>query len=126
MSDNHEKSLRRISFLMNRIIPNLKECPQYNCKIIGEPDNFVIINKEDIPIKGISQPNNKELRLMMDILKQEMPKYQPSWQLKFIFGIDIPTIRIINPPKSFKDIIKKTTIGGDRKLHTRIRYRQPF
>lgn len=109
MSDN-QKNLNRITYSITNLIDNL------------------------------TRPTNKELRLILDIIVQKYypghHKINPTFAIKYYsnaihnviikdFGYIVPIERL-KRLKSFKQIVKKTTIGGDRKLHTEIRYKKPF
>jgi hypothetical protein len=87
-------------------------------------------------IDHLTKPSNKELRLMLAIIYQHygysnkhLDFLLESGNLQFIiekdFGYIVEKDRI-RRLRSFKKIVKKTTIGGDRKLHTEIRYKRPF
>ena len=91
-------------------------------------------------INNINKVNNKELRLILDIINQKYypghKKSDPKFIVKYYptaiqhiikedFGYEVGIERI-KGIKPFKKIVKTTTIGGDGKLHTKIRYRQPF
>ena len=128
MPDNHKKHLDRIDWMLRRMIPNLDSCPQFDCKIISVRDEIVIINKGEFSPKVQFDPNNKDTRLMLDVIEQMYPLYKRAdiktkiGFIRDIFNANVDEGKLLSL-KPFKKIVKKTIIGGDLKLHTTVRYR---
>jgi hypothetical protein len=103
----------------------------YDCGIINDLDNFVIIDKSDKVKKTQRIPNNKELRLALDIYKQHYPLYKKSDMftqrdfIKDLFNYEVTTTKIYGL-RPFKKIVKKKVINSNGTISTKLRYRLPF
>ena len=117
----YKEHLQRVSKFVEIIINNIVEekgsslTNLYNCKIIEDDEDLIVVNNYDFDLNHDVYLNNKEVRLLKDLIIQQYPVFKKmpdviSDIIRKEFNLFVPVKKVMNN-KPFGQIVKKKVIN---------------